>query len=172
MKKINPSAYKYIAGIKIVQTPLGYLLRGQFCRTKLALSRSQYRGLGKSIAEETILQAKLSILLRRHYCKPWNEPWRRNEKWKQCALQHTNMQQVLHRCIQRVKQYCRHLYRGQKSENNTPISIQICRGYNNVANTSRISAARTVLQNKVRAHPRSQHRGLGKSIAEEIIFQA
>ena len=39
-----------------------------------------------------------------------------------------------------------------KSENNAPFRTQICRGYNNVANTSRISAVRTVLHPKVEAH--------------------
>ena len=39
-----------------------------------------------------------------------------------------------------------------KSENNAPFTMQICRGYNNVANTSRLYAARTVLPAKVGAH--------------------
>ena len=37
-----------------------------------------------------------------------------------------------------------------KSENNTPFSIQIWRWYNNIANTFRISAARTLLKAMVR----------------------
>ena len=59
-----------------------------------------------------------------------------------------------------------------KSENNTPISIQICRWYNNVANTIKISAARTVLKVIVRAHLWRQYRRLDKSIADEAILQA
>ena len=43
-----------------------------------------------------------------------------------------------------------------KSENNTPFIIQICRVYNNVANTFRLSAVRTVLTAKVRANMRIQ----------------
>ena len=44
-----------------------------------------------------------------------------------------------------------------KSENNTPFSIQICRGYNNVANTFRLSAVRTVLTAKVGVQIRIQY---------------
>ena len=40
-----------------------------------------------------------------------------------------------------------------KSENNTPFSIQICHGFNNVANTTRMSAARTVLQGQGKSSP-------------------
>ena len=60
----------------------------------------------------------------------------------------------------------------ETNENNIPVSIHICRWYNNDANISRISAARTVLQDKARAHPRNQYRGTGKSINEETILQA
>ena len=59
-----------------------------------------------------------------------------------------------------------------KSENNTPFSIQICRGYNNVANTFRLAAVRTVLNAKVGANMRIQYRRLYQSIAEEAILQA
>ena len=58
------------------------------------------------------------------------------------------------------------------SENYTPFSIKICRGYNNAANTSKISTLNTVLREQVRAHPNSQYSGLGKSIREEKILQA
>ena len=59
-----------------------------------------------------------------------------------------------------------------KSKNNTPFSIQICRWYNNVANTFRLSAVRTVLTAKVGAHMRIQYRSLYQSTAEEAILQA
>ena len=58
-----------------------------------------------------------------------------------------------------------------KNENNIPFSIQICRWYNNVANTYWISAARKVLQTMVRADLCSQYRRLDNSIAEEAILQ-
>ena len=62
----------------------------------------QYRGLDKSIAEETILQAAyVSILPRRHYCRPWYKPRRRRDKWKQYTFQHTSMPRVL--------QWCKHV---------------------------------------------------------------
>ena len=60
----------------------------------------------------------------------------------------------------------------ETSENNTPFSKQICRGYNNVANTARISDARTVLQAQVKAHIRHQNRGPDKSTAEETMLKA
>ena len=44
-----------------------------------------------------------------------------------------------------------------KSENNTRFSIQICCGYNNVANTFRLSAVRTVLTAKVGANMSIQY---------------
>ena len=53
-----------------------------------------------------------------------------------------------------------------KSENNTPFSIQICRGYNNVANTFRLAAMRTVFTAKVGAHMRIQYSHLYQSIAQ------
>ena len=59
-----------------------------------------------------------------------------------------------------------------KSENNTPFSIQICCGYNNVANTFRLSAVRTVLTAKVGVQMRIQYRRLYQSIADEAILQA
>ena len=59
-----------------------------------------------------------------------------------------------------------------KNENNTPFSIQICRWYDNVANTYLISAARIVPQAMVRADLWSQYRRPDKSIAEEVIHQA
>ena len=51
-------------------------------------------------------------------------------------------------------------------------SIQICRRYNNVANTFRLSAVRAVLTAKVGANMRIQYRFLYQSIAEEAILQA
>ena len=59
-----------------------------------------------------------------------------------------------------------------KSENNTPFSIQKCGGYNNVANTVRLAAVRTVLTAKVGDHMRLQYRRLYQSIAEEAVLQA
>ena len=64
VKTIHPSAYKYAAGITMLQTFLGYLLRGQFCRPGLELTYGVNRRQDKSIAEEAILQvAYVSILL-------------------------------------------------------------------------------------------------------------
>ena len=34
---------------------------------------------------------QISVLLRRQYCRPWYESYRRSEKWKQYTLCHTNM---------------------------------------------------------------------------------
>ena len=45
----------------------------------------------------------------------------------------------------------------EKSENNTSFSIQICCGYNNVANTFRLAAVRTVLTAKVGVQMRIQY---------------
>ena len=59
-----------------------------------------------------------------------------------------------------------------KSENNTHFSIQICCGYNNLANTFRLSAVRTILTARVGTHMRIQYRHLCQSIAEEAILQA
>ena len=44
-----------------------------------------------------------------------------------------------------------------KSKNNTPFSIQICREYNNVADTFRLSAVGTVLTTKVGVQMRIQY---------------
>ena len=60
----------------------------------------------------------------------------------------------------------------ETSENNTPFSIQIYRWYNNVASTSRISAARTIPRAQVRAYLRNQYIGPDKNTAEETMIQA
>ena len=58
----------------------------------------------------------------------------------------------------------------ETSENNLSFSMQICRGYNNAANTSWISAARTQFcRTRLKAHPKREYRGLGKGITEETI---